>query len=57
MMYEGVPNYPDFGRFWQIVAKHRVNIFYTAPPPYAHYEGRDLGQAHTTSPACDCWVP
>ena len=31
MMYEGVPNYPDFGRFWQIVAKHRVNIFYTAP--------------------------
>ena len=31
MMYEGVPNYPDFGRFWQIVAKHEVNIFYTAP--------------------------
>ena len=30
-MYEGVPNYPDFGRFWQIVAKHEVNIFYTAP--------------------------
>ena len=31
MMFEGVPNYPDFGRFWQIVAKHKVNIFYTAP--------------------------
>ena len=31
MMYEGVPNYPDFGRFWQIVEKHKVNIFYTAP--------------------------
>ena len=31
MMYEGVPNYPDFGRFWQIVDKHKVNIFYTAP--------------------------
>ncbi|MDB4126073.1 acetate--CoA ligase [Candidatus Marinimicrobia bacterium] len=31
MMFEGVPNYPDFGRFWQIVEKHRVNIFYTAP--------------------------
>ncbi|MEC7883287.1 MAG: AMP-binding protein, partial [Verrucomicrobiota bacterium] len=29
MMYEGVPNYPDFGRFWQIVDKHKVNIFYT----------------------------
>ena len=31
MMFEGVPNYPDFGRFWQIVEQHQVNIFYTAP--------------------------
>ncbi len=31
MMFEGVPNFPDFGRFWQIVEKHKVNIFYTAP--------------------------
>ena len=31
VMFEGVPNYPDFGRFWQIVDKHKVNIFYTAP--------------------------
>ena len=31
IMFEGVPNYPDFGRFWQIVEKHQVNIFYTAP--------------------------
>ena len=31
MMFEGVPNYPDYGRFWQIVEKHKVNIFYTAP--------------------------
>ena len=31
MMFEGVPNHPDPGRFWQVVAKHRVNIFYTAP--------------------------
>ncbi|MCB1231102.1 MAG: acetate--CoA ligase [Verrucomicrobiae bacterium] len=31
MMFEGVPNYPDFGRFWQVVEKHKVNIFYTAP--------------------------
>jgi len=30
-MFEGVPNYPDYGRFWQIVEKHKVNIFYTAP--------------------------
>jgi len=31
MMFEGVPNYPDFGRFWQIIEKHKVNKFYTAP--------------------------
>ena len=31
LMFEGVPNYPDFSRFWQIVDKHKVNIFYTAP--------------------------
>ncbi len=31
VMFEGVPNYPDFGRFWQIVDKHKINIFYTAP--------------------------
>jgi acetyl-CoA synthetase len=31
LMFEGVPNYPDAGRFWQIIEKYRVNIFYTAP--------------------------
>ncbi len=31
LMFEGVPNYPDFSRFWQIVDKFKVNIFYTAP--------------------------
>jgi acetyl-CoA synthetase len=31
VMFEGVPNYPDFGRFWSIVDKHKINIFYTAP--------------------------
>lgn len=31
LMFEGVPTYPDAGRFWQIVDKHQVNIFYTAP--------------------------
>ena len=31
IMFEGVPNYPDFSRFWEIVDKHQVNIFYTAP--------------------------
>ena len=31
LMFEGVPTYPDAARFWQVVDKHRVNIFYTAP--------------------------
>ena len=31
LMFEGIPNYPDSSRFWQVVDKHRVNIFYTAP--------------------------
>src|SRR5947208_2199329 len=31
LMYEGTPDYPDRGRFWEIVAKYGVNVFYTAP--------------------------
>ncbi|MBL4596184.1 MAG: acetate--CoA ligase [Robiginitomaculum sp.] len=31
LMFEGVPNYPDASRFWQVCDKHQVNIFYTAP--------------------------
>ncbi|MCM0605689.1 MAG: acetate--CoA ligase [Xanthomonadaceae bacterium] len=31
LMFEGVPTYPDRGRFWEIIEKHQVNIFYTAP--------------------------
>ena len=31
LMFEGVPTYPDASRFWQVVEKHKVNIFYTAP--------------------------
>ena len=31
IMFEGVPSYPDFGRFWEICEKHKVNQFYTAP--------------------------
>ena len=31
LLFEGVPSYPDFGRFWEIVDKHRVTQFYTAP--------------------------
>ncbi|HWI52892.1 MAG TPA: acetate--CoA ligase, partial [Symbiobacteriaceae bacterium] len=31
LMYEGAPDYPDRGRFWELIAKHRVSVFYTAP--------------------------
>lgn len=31
LMYEGSPDFPDIGRFWKVVEKHKVNIFYTAP--------------------------
>ena len=31
VMFEGVPNYPDFSRFWEVVDKHKVTLFYTAP--------------------------
>ncbi|MBY6260464.1 acetate--CoA ligase [Azospirillum sp. 412522] len=31
LMFEGIPTYPDVSRFWQVIDKHKVNIFYTAP--------------------------
>ncbi len=31
LMFEGIPTYPDIGRFWQVIDKHKVNTFYTAP--------------------------
>jgi acetyl-CoA synthetase len=31
LMFEGVPTYPDAGRFWDVIKRHKVNIFYTAP--------------------------
>ncbi len=31
IIFEGVPSWPDMGRFWQVIEKHKVNIFYTAP--------------------------
>jgi acetyl-CoA synthetase len=31
LMFEGIPNHPDFSRFWDVVERHKVNIFYTAP--------------------------
>jgi acetyl-CoA synthetase len=31
VMFEGVPNFPDYGRFWEVIEKHKINQFYTAP--------------------------
>ncbi|MGJ8666985.1 MAG: acetate--CoA ligase [Patiriisocius sp.] len=42
VMFEGVPSYPDFGRFWEIVDKHNVNQFYTAPTAIRALAKEDL---------------
>ncbi len=44
LMYEGAPNHPDWGRFWEIVQKHKVNIFYTAPTAIRAFmkQGREI---------------
>lgn len=47
MMFEGVPTYPDPGRFWQVCDKHGVNIFYTAPTAIRALMG--FGEDHVLS--------
>ena len=42
MMFEGVPTYPDAGRFWKIVEENKVNIFYTAPTAIRSLEAQGL---------------
>ncbi len=42
VMFEGIPNYPDAGRFWEVVEKHKVNIFYTAPTAIRSLEKSDV---------------
>tara|TARA_R110001592_G_scaffold354888_2_gene654911 strand:- start:8419 stop:10317 length:1899 start_codon:yes stop_codon:yes gene_type:complete len=42
LMFEGIPTYPDAGRFWDIVDKHQVNIFYTAPTAIRALEACDI---------------
>ncbi len=51
LMFEGVPTYPDAGRFWSIVDKHKVNIFYTAPTAIRALmrEGESYVQKHDLS--------
>ncbi len=51
LMFEGVPTWPDTGRFWQVIAKHKVAIFYTAPTALRALmrEGEEPVKAHDLS--------
>ncbi len=51
LMFEGIPNYPDSSRFWQVVDKHQVNIFYTAPTAIRALMREGDGPVKTTSRA------
>lgn len=48
LMFEGIPTYPDAGRFWSVIDKHKVNIFYTAPTAIRSLEalGLDFVKPH-----------
>ncbi len=48
MMYEGAPNFPDFSRFWSIIERHKVTIFYTAPTAIRAFmrAGRQFADKH-----------
>jgi acetyl-CoA synthetase len=50
-MYEGAPNYPDFSRFWDIIERHKVTVFYTAPTAIRAFmrAGRELVDKHDLS--------
>jgi acetyl-CoA synthetase len=51
VMFDGVPNYPDFSRFWQVVDKHKVTLFYTAPTAIRALMREGDGPVKTTSRA------
>jgi acetyl-CoA synthetase len=48
VMYEGAPNYPDFSRFWAMIERHHVSVFYTAPTAIRAFmrAGRELVDKH-----------
>ena len=54
LMFEGIPNYPDSSRFWQVVDKHKVNIFYTAPTAIRALmrDGEGAGAARRRASRC-----
>ena len=51
LMFESIPTYPDFGRYWQVIDKHQVNLFYTAPTALRALmkEGNDWVTNHSRS--------
>jgi acetyl-CoA synthetase len=49
LMFEGVPNYPSVSRFWEVIDKHKVNIFYTAPTAIRALMGAGDGPVKKTS--------
>jgi len=49
LMFEGVPNYPSSSRFWEVIDKHQVNIFYTAPTAIRALMREGEGPVRTTS--------
>jgi acetyl-CoA synthetase len=51
LMFEGVPSYPDSSRFWQVIDKHQVNIFYTAPTALRALMREGQGPLQSTSRA------
>ncbi len=51
LMFEGIPNYPSSSRFWQVVDKHQVNIFYTAPTAIRSLMREGEGPVQSTSRA------
>ena len=50
LMFEGIPNYPSMSRFWEVVDKHKVNIFYTAPDRDPLADGRRRGAGQEDQP-------
>ena len=48
LMFEGIPTYPDASRFWQVIDKHKVNIFYTAPTALRSLMNKGSGPVKST---------
>ena len=54
LMFEGIPNYPTISRFWDVVDKHQVNIFYTAPTAIRSLMGAGEEPVKSDPRACVC---